>query len=310
MTTPSSRSSTISGKGRGTVRNLLLLPFLLLACRDDDSSGGFTREQYRAGATALFQQQLYQESIDLYRAYLASPTIPPEDVSKVLYQIGVIYQDNLKQPQSALAQYTLVKTLFPDQAFAPDLGKRMVACLEASGRSSEAGQALSSLTKLPGDSSRSEGDGTVLAEVEGRKITAGEVAAAMGGKLPGAPVEQAQAVRQYVGQILLAQSARRRGLAEQSDVKRVLDLMETQILAQAALREEIKVPAPQANDLRYYYEANKARYQHGPDSGSGFEKLEPKVRADWAREKQSAAAMEFVEKLLQASKVRFYGNGP
>ena len=282
--------------------------FLLSSCRHGGSNGAFTREQFRSGATALHSQQLFQESIDLYRAYLASPVVSTEDVPKVLYQIGVIYQDDLKLPRAALAQYTLVKSLFPDQAFAADIGKRMVACLEAEGRSADASQAMSSLTQLPGDSNASAvGDGTVLAEVEGRKITAGELALALGGKLPESPVEQTQAMHQYVGQILLAQSARRRGLAEKADIKRGLDQMETQILAQAALREDLKIAPPKPEDLKYYYEANKARYQHGADSGASMEKLMPRVRDDWAREKQGGAYVELVEKLLQASKVRFYG---
>jgi tetratricopeptide (TPR) repeat protein len=285
---------------------LLLCALLFTSCSRDASSHGLTREQYRSGATALFQQQLYQDAVDFYRAYLASSVIAPEDVPKVLYQIGVIQQDHLKQPQAALAQFTLVKSLFPDQAFAPDLGKRLVACLEAAGRSAEASQALSALTRLSGDSLPNVGEGAVVAEVEGRKIPAGEVAAALGGKLPEAPVEKSQAIRQYVGQILLAESARRRGLAGQNDVKRLLDMAETQILAQAALRAELKTPAPQPDDLRYYYEANKARYQQGSDSGSSFEKLAPRVHADWVREKQGAAYVDLIERLLQSAQVRFY----
>ncbi len=281
----------------------------LAACRETGTASGFTREQYRTGATALYQQQLYQEAVALYRAYLASPVIPPADVPKVLYQIGVIDQDNLKNTEGALAEFTLVKALYPNQAFAPDLGRRMVACLEDQGRSSDASQALSSLTKLPGDSTVAAGSGAVVAEVNGRKITAGEVATALGGKLPEAPVEQAQAIRQYIGQLLLAQSARRAGLAEQSDVKQLLDLAETQILAQAAVRQDLKIPPPQPNDLRYYYEANQARYQHGADSGSTFEQLLPKVRADWAREKQADAYVALVQKLMQSAQVKFYGAG-
>ena len=287
----------------------LTLATLLLGCGSKSSEGGFTREQYRASATALFQQQLYAETIDMYRAYLHSSTIPSEDVPKVLYQMGVIAQDQLKQSQVALAQFTIVKSLFPNQTFAPDLGKRMVACLEASGRSAEASQAMSSLTRMPGDTASLSGDGAVVAEVEGRKIMAGEVAAAMGGKLPTAPVEANQGIRQYVGQVLLAQSARRRNLAEKGDIHRMLDQAENQILAQAALREDLKVPPPSESDLRYYYEANKSRYQTGQDSGASMEKLLPKARNDWMREKQGGAYVELVERLIQSSKVRFYGTG-
>jgi hypothetical protein len=77
--------------------------------------------------------------------------------------------------------------------------------------------------------------------------------------------------------------------------------------------DEIKIAPPTGNDLKYYFEANKARYVHGPDSASAgdgsaasFDKLLPRIQADWAREKQGAAYQQYVERLLQAGKVRFF----
>jgi tetratricopeptide (TPR) repeat protein len=289
----------------------LALTLLLGAC--DSSRSGLTREQYRTAATALFERQLYQEAIDAYQRYLDSPALAPEDAPKVLFQMGVIYQDNLMDARGALAQFTLVKSLYPDQTFGNDLGKRMVAALEAMGRSIDASQARARITDLTPDTAAAvPGEGAVVADVDGRKITLGEIKA-MAGKLPEAPLELNQLAREYVAQILIADAARRKGLADKPEIKLRLGQVENQILAQAGLMDEIKIAPPTGNDLKYYFEANKARYVHGPDSASAgdgsaasFDKLLPRIQADWAREKQGAAYQQYVERLLQAGKVRFF----
>lgn len=283
----------------------------------DKGGSAFTREQYRAAATALHQQQLYREAIGVYEDYLRSPVIPPEDVPKVLYQMGNIYQENLLDPRQAFAKYAMVKALYPGETFGNQLGKRMVACLEGMGRSVDATAARSRLTDLRPDSAAAtesiSGGGAVVAELEGRKITLGEIASLVG-KLPESTLEVNQLVREYVAQILVAEAARRKGLAERPEVRMRIGQFETQILAQENLKDEIKIAPPSGNDLRYYFEANKARYQKAqdgsPDSSIAFEAAAQRVQADWAREKQGAQYQAYVERLLQTAKVRFYSATP
>lgn len=276
----------------------------LIGC--DQGRPAFTRDQYRTAATALYERQLYREAVDMYQQYLASPALAPDDAPNVLYQMGVILQDNLMDPKGALAKYAVVKAVYPEKTFENQLGKRMVACLEGMGRSTDAAQTRARITDLNPDTSISAADaGSVVADVEGRKITLGEVQA-MVGKLPEAPLELNQLVREYVAQILIAEAARRKGIADRPEVKLRLGQVENQILTQAGLMDEIKIVPPSGNDLKYYFEANKARYQQGGDSGATFEKSAPRVQADWAREKQGAEYQKYVERLLQASKVRFF----
>jgi hypothetical protein len=293
---------------RRAILPVMLLALALAAAGCNRSSGGsaYTREQYRAAATALYQQQLYQEAADLYEDYLRSPVIAPEDVPKVLYQVGTIYQENLLNPKAALARYTLLKAAHPGETFGNQLGKRMVACLEAMGRSVDAVQARSRITDFNPDTSAARpGEGAVVAELDGRKITLGEIKT-MVGRLPEAPLEVNQLVREYVAHILIAEAARRKGIADKAEVRLRVSQAETQILAQAALAEELKVPAPTGNDLKYYFEANKARYASGADSAATLESAGPRVRADWAREKQGAEYQRYVERLLQTAKVNFF----
>ena len=286
---------------------IALCAALLAGC--DQSRSGLSRAQYRAAATALFERQLYGEAVDMYQRYLESGALEPDDAPNVMYQMGVIQQDNMMDPKGALARYSVVKALWPDKTFENQLGKRMVACLEAMGRSADANQARARITDLNPDTAGRGADGAaVVADVDGRKITLAEIQA-MVGKLPEAPLELNQLVREYVGQILIADAARRKGLADKPEVKMRLGQVENQILTQAGLMDEIKIAPPSGNDLKYYFEANKARYMQGGDSAATFEKLAPRVQADWAREKQGAEYQKYVERLLQASKVQFFSAG-
>jgi hypothetical protein len=272
---------------------------------DSGGTSAFTREQYRAAATALYERQLYGEAIETYQEYLHSSAIVPEDVPNVLYQMGVIQQENLMDPKAALAKFAVVKALYPDKTFENQLGKRMVACLETLGRSVDASQARSGITDLNPDTAKAAGGTSVVAELDGRKITLGEIAG-MVGKLPEAPLELNQLVREYVAQILIADAARRKGIADRPEIKQRIGQVENQILTEAGLADEIKIAPPGGNDLKYYFEANKARYLQGADSNAAFEKLAPRVQADWAREKQGEEYRKYVERLLQTAKVRFY----
>ena len=300
---------------------IVLTGALFLGCQNS-GQGGLTRDQYRSAATALFQQQLYRETVEMYENYLKSDVIPTDDIPKVLYQVGTIYQDNLLDAKSALAKYTVVKALYPNETFSNQLGKRIVACLEILGRSIDATQTRSRLTDLVGDSSGIgkggsgtgaastkdlvvNGSTTVVAELDGRKITLGEVASLVG-KLPEAPLELNQLIREYVAQLLIAESARRKGVADKPEIKLRMNQIENQILAQAGLQDEIKIQPPSGNDLKYYFEANKSRYLVGKDSNATFESMTQRVQTDWAREKQGAEYQKYVERLLQTAKVNFF----
>lgn len=300
-------------------RTLLSLTLLgLIGC--DAGKSAFTREQYRAAATALHQQQLYREAVEVYEDYLRSSVIPAEDVPKVLFQMGSIWQENLMDPRQAFAKYAMVKALYPGETFGGQLGKRMVACLEAMGRSVDATAARSRLTDIRPDSdprsadsaaggSDLPGGSAVVAELEGRKITLGEIASLVG-RLPESSLEVNQLVREYVAQILVAEAARRKGLDDKPEVRMRIGQFENQILAQEGLKDEIRIAPPTGNDLRYYFEANKARYQRKPDGSADsavtFEAAAQRVQADWAREKQGAQYQAYVERLLQTAKVRFF----
>ena len=283
---------------------IFMLPLIFSAC--DKPASSWDSKQYRAAATALYQQELYREAAAMYEKYLYSSAIPKEDVPKVLYQMGNIHLENLDNPQQALGYYTMLKALYPENAFQNQLGKKIVVCLERSGRSLDAKQALTNLTEISPVTADTLGGSRVVAEIEDRKITLNEIEQAVG-SLPDAPLERSQLVSQYVAQILIAEAANRKGISDRPEVKKRLQFARNQILAQENLKEELVISKPSENDLKYYFEARKEHYLQGADSTADFKKLLPKISRDWQMEKQNEKYQEYVSKLLSSDKVKLYG---
>ncbi|MBF0432132.1 MAG: hypothetical protein HQK83_12685 [Fibrobacteria bacterium] len=282
--------------------------YFLISC-NQPRSDSWTSSQYRAAATALYQRELFVSAADMYDKYLHSEVITSADIPKVLYQMGNIYADNVGNHKKALGYYTVLKALYPNETFNNQLGKKIIACLERSGRNIDAKQALVSMTEINPDSKKQVDGSRVVAEIEDRKITLNEIEQAVG-KLPEALLEQNQLVSQYVSQILIADAARRKGLAESPAVLKKIQFVQNQILAQENLKEELISPQPTEKDLKYYFEANKLRYQSDTSAGApspDFKKVVQKVAKDWQMEKQNEKYQAYVKKLLSSDKVRIYG---
>lgn len=272
----------------------------------NQGSNAWSADHYRRAATALHEKGLYSETADIYKQYLHSSVISGNDIPKVLFALGNLYLEKLSDPAQALANYTMIATFAPDETFGGELGPKIVACLEQLGRSTEAKSTLQSLTSLnePTSTSAKTNNGTqVVAELGDRKITLGEIEEAIGG-LPKGTLEQNQIVQQYIAQIVLAESAERKGLNKKPAIQNKIQFVRTQILAQANLSSEIQIPQPSENDLKTFFQAYQSKY--ASESLATFEAAKEKVLQDWARQKQGEAYQAYIQKLLSSDRVRFY----
>ncbi len=282
---------------------------ILNACQPAQSNNGaWTSAEYRKAASALLGRELHQEAADLYQRYLHASVIPANDIPKVLYQLGIIYLEHLRMPEKALGYFTVLQALHPDQTFNNQLGKKIVACLELSGRRTDAKQALTHLTEISPVNRDTAGGGRVVAQVDGQDITLNEIEQTMGA-IPENPLEQNQVISQYVSQILIAEAARRKGLADKPEVRKRMHFVQNQVLAQENLREELKLAPPSENDLKYYFEANKTHFWKGADSLKPLGDLQKKVLQRWSMEKQNEKYQAYVKELLASDRVKIYGAG-
>ncbi|MGL1933783.1 MAG: SurA N-terminal domain-containing protein [Fibrobacterales bacterium] len=280
------------------MRNLLLILSVLslIGCQ---TPGGYGVDELETMASALRQQELYRASIEVYESLLNNHTLENKKRANVLYQIATIQKDNLADYKGALASYTKIKAIAPKEKFNGNLNKYMVLCLERLGRSLDASQQVSEVVTL--NKKVEPVSGTVVAEIGDQKITLEEVENTFG-KLPEESIKKQQMAQNYIGTILAARAARRKGLAEVPEIKQQIAQLETQILAQATIKEELKDVTVVESDVINFYNANKAQYG---DTVS-YDQVKQKVHQDYMMQKQNVLVSQYIDKLLKADDVKLY----
>ncbi|MGL1901149.1 MAG: hypothetical protein OCC49_03355 [Fibrobacterales bacterium] len=280
------------------MRNLLIIMSVLslVGCQ---TPGGYGVDELEKMASALRQQELYTASIETYESLLNNHSLENKKRANILYQIATIQKDNLADYKGALASYTMIKALAPKEKFSGNLNKYMVLCLERLGRSLDASQHVSEAVTL--NKTVEPVSGTVVAEIGGQKITLEEVENIFG-KLPEEPIKKQQMAQNYIGTILAARAARRKGLADAPEIKQQMAQVETQILAQATIKEELKDVSVVESDVVNFYNANKDQYG---DTVS-YDQVKQKVHQDYMMQKQNVLVSQYIDKLLKADDVKLY----
>jgi peptidyl-prolyl cis-trans isomerase C len=116
--------------------------------------------------------------------------------------------------------------------------------------------ASGAVTTVPSD--------TVVATIEGKAVTASQVAAMLQALPPemrsGAEANKKEFLRQYAMLLQLAADAEKAGLPERSPYKEALEHQRLTTLAQAELNEALNRISIPEEDVKKYYELHKERY--------------------------------------------------
>ncbi len=251
-----------------TLLIVLLLAILSLQILSLPSENTSTQpQQLRELAAVLEQQELFEAAIDAYESYLDQASMPSDQRANILYRVGQIYEEQLADYENALATFIRVRELFPQARIADDAQKRMVACLEAMNRSSDAKRQMQSFASLDEDA-QEDATGPVVAKIDERTITMGQLDREIE-KLPPQlqaryqdPAKKLEFLRQYLLEELLYDMGQRRGYNEDKEVRKRLRDIERQIIVQKVYSEEI-ADTVQLDDSDYelYYQAHKDEFK-------------------------------------------------
>ena len=154
---------------------LLIANLSLLVLFIPESTPKVAVEPLRQLAAVLEQQELYQAAIDTYRSYLNAADIPSGARANILYKIGSIYEEKLRDYESALATFISVKELYPQAEIAKDAQRHIVTCLENLNRSSDARRQMRSLADVNAGREDASPTGPVVAKIGERTITMSEL---------------------------------------------------------------------------------------------------------------------------------------
>lgn len=223
-------------------------------------------------ALVLRSAGLPRQAVELYEQYVRQATLSPAEEANLHLVIGTIYQDDLNDPERALAHFQLLSKRFEGTEAADKVGRRMVQCQEELGRSREAQRTLAMLTDLEPDTVNSASAGVVIGKVGDREITLGQVEAALRTVpqaqrqvIAASPAQMRQFAREFVLLEALYQLGLRRGYDQSDDYRRELAQFERQLLAQRVRDEELRKRIKLSEgDIERYYQANSARYSEPP----------------------------------------------
>ncbi|MDQ7052891.1 MAG: hypothetical protein Q9P14_08375 [candidate division KSB1 bacterium] len=132
-------------------------------------------QKVRDLANALYNRELFEQSIREYERYLNNYELSEEEQANVSYTIANIYFERLKDYENALAYYIRIKELYPNSAVMDEAEKRIIESLERLQRSADAQQALAEATFLDPSKVQKKRPGEVIAKIGNREITTGDL---------------------------------------------------------------------------------------------------------------------------------------
>lgn len=300
---------------------ILISTALLFSGCGNSNNPSVPAEKKREFANVLYNQQLYDQAVAEYENYLRQYDLEPREQANISYQIANIYFDRLHDYENALSYYLRIKYLYPESNLQQEVGRKIVACLERLQRSTEAQQVIEQTAALDESQKPQSRPGEVIAKIGEREITSGDLQHELN-KLP--PYLQSQLQRredkieflkQYIAQELLFDSAKRKGLDKDKEVREGIFQAQKALMAQKLLEEEIEEEVSLDKysnaDVELYYNANKEKYAEKDENGNvkripEFQEIAQRVAQDFIQEKQQEAYNRLIDRLMKAEKVTIY----
>jgi hypothetical protein len=296
---------------------LTLILAALLWLRPAGPRPALSFEQAREHAAELKRRELYGPAVEAYHKLLELYAESRPQAAGIHLIVGDILDQNLHQPEPALAEYLLADQLAERASLRSDARQKVVAVLERLGRNVEAASAASAYTRADAAAQAPVDPQQVVAEVGGTKLTRAQFQRELE-RLPpeaqqqvaGSPQAKADFLKSWVARELLYQSGVRRGLDQDAGLQAQLENVRRSLVSERALRAEVGgQPAPTAEELELYYQAHADRYlkdPKDPKSVAPFQEVQQQVAQERLQEQQQKQVRALFERLLQASDAKLY----
>ena len=269
-------------------------------------------------ANTYYNNELFSAAIKEYEEYLRDYQVQENKQANIYYQIANIYFERLNDYEKALENYLRIKYLYPESNLQPDVGKRIVSCLERLERSQDAQRVLDKETALKPDEVEEHKAGAVIAMIGKKEITQGDLDFEIE-QLPqylqtqlNSPKNKLEFLRQYLAQELLYDSAKRKNLDKDKEIIEGTFRAKKGLMAQKILKDEIqKMVSINQSDIELYYKANQEKYAEKDKNGKiirqkSFEESAKQVAQDLFQERQQEAYDQLLERLMKAEDVTIY----
>ena len=302
-----------------TVVVMLILVLGIVGCQKS-SGPGIDGEKIREYANALYNRELYTQSIREYQRYLDLYDVDAQQQANVNFIMGNIYFERLRDYENAMANYLRVKHVFPESDLISQVDRQIVACLERLQRSSDAKQALDEATSLEPDQVTESRPGEVVAMIGYREITSGDLQYHIR-QLPEYVQSQIKTregklefLRQYVATELFYDAAKRKQLDQDKDVIAGAFEAKKGLMVQKYLEEEIAGQVEISDeDIQLYYDAHKDKYVEKDEQGNvkrqkAFREVRREVAEDLLRERQQKAYNDLLDRMVETEDAKIFAD--
>lgn len=193
---------------------------------------------YLDTASALESRGLYAAELKQLELYREQAKLDRPEEANLLYKMGKLADENLKDCDQALAYYTMATSLRAEAEWAKEAEKRVVYCLEKTGNQKQAQSLLQQFTggeKPATPTTPAAVNSPVVAVIDGHSVTWAEVQSAMKGRQKpedlSDPGKRKQLLHQYVFTRMLADEAVRGGLDSAAENQPALEQAKREALA-------------------------------------------------------------------------------
>lgn len=273
----------------------------------DPSSQKPSLKKEKKIANAYLNNELYKKAISKYRHIIDNHPLSDNRKANILYIIGNTYREELKDYENALATYLELRNLYPNSNLIKDVNKKIVACLDYVGRTTQAKQELDKTTTINAEQQHPTG-GEILAKIGEREITEREFNSALN-KLPESRARKYKGeigrykfLQQYITNELLYQKAKRRGYDEEPDIIKKVKDYKKQIMAQKVFQNQLGKEANiSESTLKSFYRKNRKRFR-----GKTFNQVKPQIYKELLGKKLEVLQRQFLQDMMSKEKVEMY----
>jgi len=302
------------------LQHIMALAWLMAAAAgcQSGSQTKYDESKLRDYANALYNQQLFHQSVAQYEYYLNNYDLDEEEATNLNYIIADIYFERLRDYENALAYYLKIKYLYPDSPKRKEVNKKIVACLERLERSADAQQVLEESVMLDPAQATKKRPGLVVAKIGKREITTGDLDYEISQLPPYLrnqltdTAKKADFLKQYIATELLYDTAKRQGLDRDREVIEAAFQAKRNIMVQKLLEEEVaQNVSVKEEDVELYYKAHREKYADKDKSGKitkikSFDAVKDQVMRDLIQERQKQAYERMIQRMMRAEAVEIY----
>jgi tetratricopeptide (TPR) repeat protein len=300
-------------------KGILLIALLLIGgCSQKQQKSQVEGDKVREYANALYNRELYFQSIQEYQRYLDLYDTDAAQQANIFFIMANTYFDRLHDYPNAMALYLKIKHVYPESSLSRDVDKKIVACLERLDRSADAKQALDEATSFDPAQVKESRPGTVIAKIGDREITTGDLKFQMD-QLPDYLKDQFKTreaslefLQQMIATDLLFDAAKRQGLDSDNEVIEGAFQAKKSLMVQKYLQHEIAGRVNIAPDhVQDYYKAHPEKYTEKNEDGTvkrqkPFQEVQQQAAEDLAMEKQQRAYEDLLQQIMQAERVQIF----